>query len=254
MAKLPSHLYGESIFTTTRTLDSKILFEDEHIKRLLDQVNDYYFLGKRRNREIENALNLKDVVRSNAHRFPNHVLRINVFANERIELIPNCFSLSDLNLEIIPREFCAVKNSSLKTFESPFSKNNLNLKAGSYFQNFYFKRLARDSGFSDALFISNGEVTEATTSNIIFCKSDMTITPANKGVFSGLGIEVIRRAGIEVKSANVKMSELRDFDKCFLINSATLLTPISRIDNLDFEVNANDPIMRKLDTFLRSYL
>ena len=252
MSHLPSHLYGESIFTTTRTIDSKVLFKDQHVERLLGQVNEYYFFGKRKIEDLSLFLEIDNKLEQAAKTSPNHIVRMMVYADRREALVPDSFSVSDLRFDIQSRTFPNAKPLTLKSYPSPFSEDKINIKAGSYFQNFYFKRLAIGQGFDDALFVSNRLVTEASTANILFEKNGAFYTTSHGSVFPGIGLEILKNFGIKIKLIQINLDELNEFESCYLVNSVHPLTPVSCVDSTSFTNSRFETMMRDLDRFLRS--
>lgn len=254
MQKLPSHLYGESIFTTTRSLEGTAIFKDEHINRLLEQVNDYYFFNTKTLGDLEAYFNARENLKQFASQHPNHAIRLSVFSNSRSELVPKNFSLSDLSMVLTAKELTQKKAQSLKTMPTPYSSHKANLKAGSYFQNFYFKRQAFRAGFDDVLFYNSKTVTEASSSNIIFADDQGLYTPNDPSIFQGLGLEVLKNSGIKISKRSIGRENLNNFDSCYLVNAVHLLTPVARIDEYTFTNSQINPMLTKIDLFLRSVL
>lgn len=254
MNNRPSHLYGESIFTTTKTMDGKVIFRTQHLERLLAQTSEYYLLGRVSVKALADHFEVESKLEDFARKYPNHVLRLTFFGNERDVLIPKSFAITDLNFEISSRELSLKSEVSLKLMPSPYSSFKSSIKAGSYFQNFYFKRQAMSEGFDDVLFHLDQKLCEASTSNIIFGKDGVLFTPEDPSIFYGLGLEVLKASGLQAEKIIIKNSELKTFNECYLVNSVNFLTPVARIDDHFFTNSEHESRVAVVDSFLRSHL
>lgn len=254
MEKLPSHLYGESIFTTAKSVAGKVVLIDAHLKRLFEQVSDYYFLKNKDCTELITYFEAREKLENFAKLHPNHGIRMTVFADARAELVPSYFSLSELNLEFSAREITTRSALKLKTMPSPFSENFANIKAGSYFQNFYFKRKSMDQSFDDVLFFHVNTITEASSSNIIMGNGSVLFTPKHASIFSGLGLELLRASGMRILEKEIKLNELASFDSCYLVNSVNWLSPVEKIDDKVFTNNHFESMLERINKYVRSTL
>lgn len=254
MQKLPSHLYGESIFTSTRSLDGIAIFKDEHLKRLFEQVNDYYFFNSKTVADLISHFDAKAKLEDFAKLNPNHALRLTVFAGERSELVPKHFSLSNLNLELSAKELSPKRDLKLKMMPTPFSPSKSNLKAGSYFQNFYFRRKVMNEGFDDVVFFNESTLTEASTSNLLFGNANSFFTPIDSSLFSGLGLEILRASGLEIIEKKMRAQDLIEIDSCYLVNSVNFLTPVASIDHHTFTNKQFETMLEKIDISIRSFI
>ncbi len=243
MLRTPAHLYGESIFTSTRSIDGKLVYREQHLERLFEHVKDYYFMGELKQKSFFERFKIEDEIDELLKRYPNHYFRLSVFADERDTLLPATMKLEDLQLDILVKEIkLSQKALKLQTKPSPFTKFKSSLKAGSYFQNFYDKRKSITAGFDDCLYIREGVVTEASTSNIIFGVGDLFFTPQKEEVFYGIGIRSFSEIFKSVSFADIHMRDLSTYDSCYLINSVSLLTPVSQV-NENFFTNAKYEFM-----------
>lgn len=248
----PAILYGESIFTSMRSVDGVIPGIERHLARLFDHCNDYYFHGKLSRVNFDKYF-LKDTNwKMLLRKFPNHYFRLTIYAKEkRDQILPIVFTLNDLTLNIDTKKLPAIeglagseKGVRLKTYPSPFSEHHVKLKAGSYFQNLYFKRLAQAARYDDALFYSGGSITEASTSNIIFQKgSDFYLSSNQNETFQGIGQSLfkdfLKTRNYSLKIENIKKHELDSYDACYLLNSVSFISGITQIDFSYYKLNGN---------------
>jgi branched-subunit amino acid aminotransferase/4-amino-4-deoxychorismate lyase len=104
------------------------------------------------------------------------------------------------------------------------------------------RRTAQLDGYDDALYFdANSMISEGSTWNIAFIKSDQVIWPESAclpGVTMRLIQESMNRSGIASRTAPIVISAIADMDVAFATNAATGVRAISLIDNCEFEANA----------------
>lgn len=245
MLRTPAHLYGESIFTSTRSLDGILVYRREHLKRLFEHVRDYYFLGELDQKTFFNTFEIEKKIDEKLQDFPNHYFRLTIFANERDIMVPANFKLKDLNFDIQNKSLPMISKSvALQKVESPFTKFKSSLKGGSYFQNFFNRRLSMKAGFDDCLYIRDGKATEASSSNIIFGKSSSFYTPNVEDVFCGLSLQAFSKSDHQLEFRDILTDSFSQYDSCYLLNSVSLLTPVGQIND-NFFTNTNYDFMLK---------
>jgi branched-subunit amino acid aminotransferase/4-amino-4-deoxychorismate lyase len=240
MSKNPRLLYGESIFTSFRSVNGVIYGLEDHLERVLSGVNEYYFLNSRSDESITSYFNVKIKVQDLAKINQNHYFRVTFFNSTRYELMPEGFGLSDIEMEISTEEVSFSANHvSLKTLPTPFSENYKTIKSGSYFQHLYFKRMAKNCGFDDVLFERSGDVLEASTSNIILFKENKITFMKGKGIFPGITQVLLSKyaseLGVEVDDRVVRVRHLGQFTGAALINSVQFVKPIYRINDISYD-------------------
>lgn len=252
--KSPAFLYGESLFTTTRVKKGEMLFESEHLERLWSGIENYFL---NRALESEEKESMKKGVEDFLQKLPLDELRLRltVYAPEREGLSKASFSFEELKLDF---KLSDLKKSfdeelSLKSFPSPFSSDYPNMKMGSYMPLLYLQMRARREGSDDALLLDReGNVVEASTSNIFFYKGEKLFTPIGR-VLEG----VIKRkieSVYDVERMNIHIDSLSQFDGAFLTNSSWILRPVQSIDQIKFK-SLNQQFVRDMlkDILKRGY-
>lgn len=238
-----AQLYGESIFTSFRSLNGQVPKLDRHIQRVLNSVNDYYFHNRFKVDELDNHFNLRANIQETVKTHPNHYFRVTFYADSK-EMLKSHFSLSDLNLSLnVEDKNMDVNPMKLKLSPSPFSDYFQEIKAGSYFQSFYFKKQALFQGYDDVLFKREDAIIEGSSSNIIFIKNKSIITPEGEGFLKGITLDLLKDFSktneYEFSSQVVKERTLREFDHAFLVNSVKFLIPIQRIEDKIYDINTS---------------
>ena len=104
------------------------------------------------------------------------------------------------------------------------------------------KHDAESQGYTDSLMLDHeGKVAEATGANIFFKDKDGNLhTPTPDSFLDGITrrtiIEIAKTKNIKVFERKIEVSELSNFDGCFLTGTAAEVTPVSSIDRFNFKV------------------
>ena len=105
------------------------------------------------------------------------------------------------------------------------------------------KHEAEKKGFNDSLMLDyKGDIAEATGANIFFVdKSESELhTPIPDNFLDGITrrtiIDLAKKLNIKVIERKIKLDELKNFSGCFLTGTAAEVTPVSKIDNVNFKI------------------
>ena len=105
------------------------------------------------------------------------------------------------------------------------------------------KHEAEKKGFNDSLMLDyKGDIAEATGANIFFVdKSESELhTPLPDNFLDGITrrtiIDLAKELNIKVIERKIKLDELKNFSGCFLTGTAAEVTPVSKIDNVNFKI------------------
>ena len=105
------------------------------------------------------------------------------------------------------------------------------------------KHEAEKKGFNDSLMLDyKGDIAEATGANIFFVdKSESELhTPVPDNFLDGITrrtiIDLAKELNIKVIERKIKLEELKNFSGCFLTGTAAEVTPVSKIDNVNFKI------------------
>ena len=133
---------------------------------------------------------------------------------------------------------------------SPESAPTDSKAAGLYMICSLSKHEAEKLGFDDALMLDyRGYVAEATGANIFFVKDNELFTPIADCFLNGITrqtvIEIAKENKIKTHEKHFKLDFLKTCDEVFLTGTAVEITPVSCIENFNFEE-------RKLTKFLMS--
>jgi len=133
---------------------------------------------------------------------------------------------------------------------SPESAPTDSKAAGLYMICSLSKHEAEKLGFDDALMLDyRGYVAEATGANIFFVKENELFTPLADCFLNGITrqtvIEIAQENNIKVHEKHFQLDFLKTCDEVFLTGTAVEITPVSSINDFNFEE-------RKLTKFLIS--
>jgi branched-chain amino acid aminotransferase len=113
--------------------------------------------------------------------------------------------------------------------------------AGHYMVSTLAKHAAEKAGFNDALLLDwEGYVAEASSANIFFSKGGVLYTPTADRFLNGITRQTViglaGANGIKVVESRMDSGHLQEYEECFLTGTAAEITPVIRIDDLEFRV------------------
>ncbi|MSU47802.1 MAG: aminotransferase class IV [Opitutus sp.] len=126
---------------------------------------------------------------------------------------------------------------------NPVESLNPAWKTGNYLNNIMGLREARARGADEVVLLNlQGEVTEASTSNLAFVRDGEVLTPQlGAGILAGItrGLllqKIAPAAGVPAYEAQLHPGELAGMNECFLLSTTKDITPVGAIDELHFNV------------------
>jgi len=152
-----------------------------------------------------------------------------------------------------PRQSVKLKVSSFRRIsDSPL----IRVKSINYLENILARRDALNSGYDESLFVNeNGEVTECSSSNIFWFKSQTLFTPnEDSGLLTGttraLVLDFITDNKVDLLESKFLLNDMRAADFVFITNSLIGCMPVSEIEGNSF--NTEHPSFLKIqNTLLR---
>jgi len=122
-------------------------------------------------------------------------------------------------------------------------------KTTNYLQAVSLQKKRKRAGAVEVLYINNGYILEATTSNVFILKNNQIITPKEnilEGMTKRLIIKLAKEAGYKVIERKIKVSELYKADEVFLTATNKKVLPIVKIDNKIISKKKVGEISKKL--------
>jgi branched-subunit amino acid aminotransferase/4-amino-4-deoxychorismate lyase len=129
-------------------------------------------------------------------------------------------------------------------------------KATSYALGLAALREAERNGRDDALFVADGIVLEAPTSNIWWRHGDVLSTPTTgagvlPGVTRAVAWELAEEAGLEVREDTFPLTEVEDADEVFTTSSVREVMPVISLDAAPVGDGRPGPVAARLQDALR---
>lgn len=235
-------LYGDSVYESTRTFNSKPFRLESHLTRLFESAKKIDLEITFSPSEIEKKI--QDLIK--ASQLSEATLRIIITRGDNNDLDLDPKAALRNNLIIMSKKITPLPDSLYKdgVHLGFYQKKNVVFgplpKSGNYQENIQAKKAALEQNLFDCLMInSKGHITEASTSNVWILKDQILYTPQLKdGILDGL----TRKTLLEMSSLNLlpfkiieKSLTREDFltcDECFLSSTVRCILPVSKIDNV----------------------
>jgi aminodeoxychorismate lyase len=232
-------LYGDGVFETLRIYNSKPFLFDRHIGRLSHGLGSL-FIGDKYSfseyleytRELIKRNNVTNgVLRIQATRGPgkrgysttgNYDPTVLISLHEAPNVDPNNVQPVKLATSI-----------QILSDHDPFST----LKTTNKLANIVALREAEKAGMDDALLTNhNGNITEASGSNVFWVKGNALFTPpvssgCLSGITRGMILELAITMNLPTTQQNITPVVLSDTESVFLTNSVREIQPVIQIDN-----------------------
>jgi len=231
-----SVLFGDSIFETLRTFEGDVWMFDEHFVRL-QQSSKLSGIPIPQSKNIIKKIMLQGIKKINS----KNDLRVRLVitrGENGLMLMPPQKPNSELFMIISEIKPLArplkVLISSLERVSNKAVPSII--KSGNYFNQILALKEAQAKGFDDAIFLNTqGEVAEATTSNVFCVKNNILFTPPlESGLLAGtirkLIIGTAQKLKIKVVQKKFKAEFLLKADEVFLTNSVQIILPVGQIN------------------------
>lgn len=222
-------LVNYGAFTSFRVEEGGVRGLDRHLSRL--HVAAVELFG-----EAVGEARLRELMRSALAGRPDAWLRVSLFAPEISNREPHWVGRPRVMVGVFDPP--APLASGVRLQSQVYEREAAELKHAATFGLLRARRMARQSGFDDALFVDrDGRISEGTLWNIGFIEGEAVVWP-QAHMLAGVGQALIR-AGLDQmggtqRPEQVRLSDLGRFDGAFLCNSATPAARIASIDGHDF--------------------
>ena len=212
-------LWGSrGVFTTMRMVGKppKLILLKPHIENLIKSTKKYGI----RKKNLKNII--KDLIdKNNLYKSPDTLFRI------------------ALNKKLI----------SVSIRKRPKPKSNFNLLLFKYkrvepnYKNLYYKKILAklskvDSTKFDIALVSNNNILETGTSNLVFVKNGKIFSP-KKNCYFGNTIKYINQK-VKIFFKNISINNIKEYDEIILIGSGKGVTSVSKIDELNWKRRKSD--------------
>jgi len=109
--------------------------------------------------------------------------------------------------------------------------------------------LIKKEGLWEVVYVnSRGHLTEGSRSNIFFIRDKQVLTPELSLVLPGITrakvLQLAEENGIPFEETKIELSDIGEFDACFLTGTSPKILPVAKLDNTTFDVQ--NTLMRQL--------
>jgi len=212
-------LWGSrGVFTTVRMVGKppKLILLKPQLENLIKSTKKYGI----RKKNLKNIV--KDLIdKNNLYKSPDTLFRI------------------ALNKKLI--------SVSIRKRPKPKSKFNLLLfkykRVEPNYKNLYYKKILAklskvDSTKFDIALVSNNNILETGTSNLVFVKNGKIFSP-KKNCYFGNTIKYINQK-VKIFFKNISINNIKEYDEIILIGSGKGVTSVSKIDELNWKRRKSD--------------
>ena len=239
--------YASCVFEGERVYDGEIFKLEEHTKRLFHSAQRMGITVPYTQNEINDAC--KNIV--NIQKVKNGYVRPLIWRGS--EMMAISAQKNKINVAIAAWEWGSyfdpkLKLKGIRLQTSSWRRPPPNSvpwdtkAAGLYMICTLSKHDAESKGYTDALMLDhNGDIAESTGANIFFKDKNGDLhTPIPDSFLDGITrkcvIEIAKSKGIKVIERKIKPNEMSNFIGCFLTGTAAEITPVSQIDQYNFNV------------------
>ena len=249
-------LYGDGVFEGMRVYNNRVFKLEEHIDRLFESAQTILLKIPMTRDELVQAT--IETVRANA--YEDAYIRLIVTRGVgTLGLDPNkCFHPQVIiivdKIVLYSRETYE-NGMAIITVATPRNCNEAvspRIKSLNYLNNIMAKIEAQQSGYEEAIMLSNdGYISECTGDNIFIIKNNILLTPAlHHGVLEGITrdtvMDIARQMKLEVKEATLSRHDLFNAHECFLTGTAAEVVPVVKIDGRQIGDGKPGQITRKI--------
>lgn len=230
-----SFLYGESVFTTARVRNDKILFLADHIQRLLEGAN--FFWGPFKSPELD-LLAQKILSQLPAQKWQDGV-RITLSYDDQLrQMLRTKFDPEKIMIDFLHFPCGLKQRAKLKSFEVEDEQHlfpSFLKSSRRTFQTILMNRTQRLSEDESLLFCGPDQnVFESSWANIFAIKDNVLYTPPVGGsVLDGIMRKKILKES-DVRVEDFKLGWLKTCDFVFLSNALWGIIPVEKIDGTHF--------------------
>jgi branched-chain amino acid aminotransferase len=253
-------LYGDGVYETLRSYESKIFMRDQHLARL---------------RRSAEAIGLRiPIAQPDWPALLHEAMARNHAGNERVDAyirITISRGAGEIGLDpaLCPKPTVVIMAKPLtrpsdRTYRDGVdlivaqTRRNLptalnpQIKATNFLNNILAKREAIAAGAFDSVLLNwKSHVAECTVSNIFFVVKGQLCTPSlASGILDGITRHIIlmlaRQEGLPVEEGDFEPDHLRAADECFLTNTTMEVMPVTRLDRCSVGTGKPGSITQKL--------
>ena len=245
-------VFGDGVYEVIPVYDGYCFKLKNHLQRLQNSLDESKILNPYSEKQWE--MLLKKLI--NLHLGGDQVLYIQVTRGVAVRdhvfpenTTPTVFVMSNL-MQGVPEKYKKNGISAISLKDSRWHK--CNIKSTSLLPNCLLKQQAKDAGAEEALLISDGYLTEGSTSNAYAVIGGVIYTAPKSGkILAGITREVVislaSKAGIRLIEEPVAEFKLTDVDELWTSSSTKEVLPITRLNGVKVGEGVPGPVWQKID-------
>jgi branched-subunit amino acid aminotransferase/4-amino-4-deoxychorismate lyase len=234
------YAYGFGVYETVRLAKGRLLFLDEHCKRLSESAR---IIGLKHDFSNEAVVRyVKELVAKNGADSCNlKILLIGGASGSRASLNILC-----LNPLFPDRK---LYKQGVHTISEWMERPLPHAKTLNMLPSYLARRGARAAGAYEALLVNrHGHVTEGTSTNVLALKDRTVFSPSESDILLGVTrskvLEVARQIGCDIEYKELELDGLDRYDGLLLTGTSAKIMPVRSVDKLEF--GPPSPIVKEL--------
>ncbi len=249
-------LYGDGVFETMRAYGGRIFRLGQHIRRLRRSAEAIHMLVTLSDDQLARIC-LELLEQNHAE---EGIIRISVTRGTSLGGIgtaraaePTIAAFIRPAMPLPPRagsDGVELIISSVR--KTPSHALSPRIKSMNFLNNIMARSEAEAAGAFDAILLDDGGcITETSTSNIFFARNESLFTPGPEsdillGVTRGAVLELAAQRGMHCRECAIKAPFIKEFNECFVTNSAVELVPVTTINGTPVGTGKPGKIYRSL--------
>jgi branched-chain amino acid aminotransferase len=235
---------GYAVFDFFRTVNTKPLFEEDHLNRFFHSANDMHLSVTKSREELKQIIDAL-IEQSQLKEAGIRLMLTGGYAADT-------YHLAEPNLLITCKP---VKTSTQELFEKGSSAITYNhqrelphIKSINYLMAVWLQPLLKEKGSDDVLYHHNGIVTEFPRANVFAVINHVLVTPASN-ILRGITRKyVLEQAGsfIKTEERDIKVEELYHASEIFLTSTTKRVIPVLRLNDVIVAKGTPGPVASAL--------
>lgn len=241
---------GISVYEVVRLMDTKLLFLEDHLKRLFSSI------------ELAGLHPIpEEIIRSNLRK----LLSVNPVKVGNIKIVLNEKSDGSRHFLVyfVKHRYPSESDykNGVRVITYPFEREDPNKKIWRpEFRQRVAEALEKASAYEALLTDSEGFVREASKANVFAISRGILLTPPDVMVLPGITrsciMKICRNLGIPVVYQKLDLNKVQEFDSIFLSGTSTKVLPVSQINKLTIPTGSDimNQISEQYNLVIQEYL
>lgn len=232
---------NNTIYEVMRVICGKVIFFEDHLLRLGDAIRSFSI-----------DIGFLDLIKNDIttlieeHKGLNKNIKIDLYEinkeyHYRLYFVESFYPSKEVYERGVDTTVSHIvrNNPHMKLLDMDYKKLIKEIKGSEFFE----VLLANDKGF----------ITEGSRSNLIFVKGNTLYSSPLDEILEGVTLKnVLKMAslrGFEIKFESVHITELEEYDACFLTGTSLGVLPINSIDEINFNSSKNILVLELIEDY-----